>query len=83
MIVSSVFSGQDAIEALTQQERQHPLIERKNELMQFLNELERFKSLKQSASSHGQLIVIKGDAGIGKTRMLDAIIVAASKSDCK
>ncbi|KAI0220394.1 Adenylate cyclase type 10 [Lamellibrachia satsuma] len=75
--------GQDAINALMQQERQHPLIGRKNELQVFQNELDKFSSTKQSSSQNGSMVVIKGEGGVGKTRMLDAIIVAASKMDCK
>ena len=79
--VCSLRSGQDAIEALTQQERQHPLIGRKTELQHFMKEFEHFKN--QRSSPTGSLVVIKGDGGVGKTRMLDAAIVASSKSDCK
>ena len=79
--VCSLRSGQDAIEALTQQERQHPLIGRKNELQNFMKEFDFFKS--QKSGQTGSLVVIKGDGGVGKTRMLDAAIVASSKSDCK
>ena len=76
-------SGQDAIDALMQQERQHPLIGRKNELQVFQNELDKFSSNRQSSPCNGSMIVIKGEGGVGKTRMLDAVIVAASKMDCK
>lgn len=54
----------------------NPIIGRKKELSQFEADLSYIQA-NPDAATQRQLIVFEGDSGIGKTRMLDAIIAKA------
>ena len=52
----------------------HPIVGRKSELGQFASLLEECLS-----SSHGQLLLVRGEAGIGKTRLVEEMTHLASR----
>ena len=75
-VLIDYFSQKGTIKALKQQEAEIPLIDRKKEREEFQVELQKVKS---QADSQMQLIVLTGVGGVGKSRLLDSLIVLAVK----
>ena len=71
--------------ALKQKEFENPLIGREEEMKLFLQHLEHLKGEKMTErlAVKSQVVVIDGEAGIGKSRMLEAIMVNALDMDVK
>lgn len=65
------------MEALQQQEIEFPLVGREEVTEAFLQELEYIKSGQIKDGAQRQVIILKGESGVGKTRMLDSLVVRA------
>ena len=57
-----------------------PLIGREEDKDRFLMEL---KNVKNQSSLQRQLIILRGESGVGKSRLLDSLIVMAVRQDIR
>lgn len=74
----------DTIEVLIAEEQQKPIIGRDAEVQLFQKELNDLMSVSTSEFvHHRQLIVITGEPGMGKSRMLDSFVALALKQKVK
>ena len=68
--LQKVLSGIESASLATR----HPLVGRKSELRQFVSLIEECLE-----SGHGQMVLVRGEAGIGKTRLVEELSDLASK----
>ena len=68
--------------ALAVQEFEYPILGRDIELHMFMEEVEQIRTDPQLALEK-RVIIFDGEPGIGKTRMLDAVIVKAMEENIR
>ena len=73
-------SQKGTIDALLLQEHEMPLIGREADNERFLAEL---RNVKNQSSLQRQLIVLRGESGVGKSRLLDSLIVMAVRQEIR
>lgn len=75
-------SRKGTMEALRQQEMEFPLVGRSFEMDIFTRELHKIQN-DPNQGSQLQVIVVQGDSGVGKSRLLDSMVVKAMEEGIK
>ena len=75
-------SRKGTLDALKQHEKVFPLVGRENEVETFMSELHYIKNNPEHGTQR-QVVVIKGEAGVGKSRVLDTLVLKAMTENIK